>query len=221
MKLKDGLYFYPWLSLRENNCNSYLLTGEVMTLIDVGHLRHLPRLIGEMERDGLSLDNLTLIISTHLHPDHHEGVEFFRGDAILVAFHQEEERHLREYGYQLYQAMGLDIPTRRPNFYLREGELLLGKESWQVIHTPGHSPGSVSLYWPRGKVLITGDVLFQQGVGRTDFYEGDSELLAESIKRLSSLDVEYLLPGHGRIIQGKEAVRQNFAWIERNILPFL
>ncbi len=85
----------------------------------------------------------------------------------------------------------------------------------QVIHTPGHSPGSVSLYWHEKKALFTGDVVFKQGVGRTDLPGGNGEILKESIKRLSHLDVEEMLPGHGEIVSGGELVKTNFQEIER------
>ena len=115
-----------------------------------------------------------------------------------------------------------------PDFYLREGELNLGKESkltLQILHTPGHSPGSISLYWPDNRVLITGDVLFYGGVGRTDLPGGDGKLLKRSIERLSELDIEYVLPGHstqfGAILKGISNVKQNFASIRLNYFPLL
>ncbi|RLB06877.1 MAG: MBL fold metallo-hydrolase [Deltaproteobacteria bacterium] len=221
MKLLERLFCYPWTSLTENNCNTYLIDGNVPTLVDVGHLRYLTGLLQSMERDGISPAKITLIISTHLHPDHHEGAAAFSQRDVLFAFHKEEERHLKAFGYQLYQAMGLPIPTIRPHFYLKEGVLRLAEEEFDIYHTPGHSPGSISLYWKQQKVLFTGDVLFLEGVGRTDFYEGNSTLLKESIKRLSQLDVEYLLPGHGRIIEGRDAVKENFRWIQEKIFPLL
>ena len=84
-----------------------------------------------------------------------------------------------------------------------------------VIHTPGHSPGSASLYWPLQKALFTGDLIFREGVGRTDLPGGDGSLLKESIKRLAELDVEWLLPGHGNFISGAKAVRKNFDQVEQ------
>ena len=80
----------------------------------------------------------------------------------------------------------------------------------KVFHTPGHSPGSVSLYWPDKKVLFTGDLIFKDGVGRTDLPGGDSSLLKESIKRLKGLEIEWLLPGHGDMVSGAKEVRANF-----------
>jgi hydroxyacylglutathione hydrolase len=87
-----------------------------------------------------------------------------------------------------------------------------------VLLTPGHSPGSVSIYWPRLKVLIAGDVVFSQGVGRTDLPGGDAKLLKASIDRLSKLPVDLLIPGHGTAIQGTERVRRNFEFIKRALL---
>jgi len=58
-------------------------------------------------------------------------------------------------------------------------------------------------------------VIFEQGVGRTDLPGGSGEMLKNSIKRLSSLDVELLLPGHGDIIRGREQVAENFSLIEQ------
>ncbi len=218
MKLLDGIYAYPWLNPYHNNANSYLLAGEVPTLIDPGHLRFVPDLMHHIERDGISPRDLVLLISTHLHPDHHEGVEAF--DRVFVAFHRGEEEVLQEYAALLYQGAGFRLPSKGPHFYLREGELFLGSERWQVLHTPGHSPGSICLYCPDKRVLITGDVLFSRGVGRTDLM-GDPQALASSIRRLKELDVEYLLPGHGEILAGKEAVRRNFLWVEQMVLPYL
>ena len=90
----------------------------------------------------------------------------------------------------------------------------LGDISLQVIHTPGHSPGSVTLYWPAQKALFTGDLVFKEGVGRTDLPGGDGSQLKESIKGLMNLDVEYLLAGHGDIIAGAEKVEKNFEDVE-------
>jgi glyoxylase-like metal-dependent hydrolase (beta-lactamase superfamily II) len=115
-----------------------------------------------------------------------------------------------------------------PDFYLEEGELNLGKENklaLKILHTPGHSPGSISIYWQDNKVLISGDVIFYGSVGRTDIPGGDGKLLKQSIEKLSQLDIEYLLPGHstefGDIITGKDKVEQNFAFIRLNYFPLL
>jgi len=63
-------------------------------------------------------------------------------------------------------------------------------------------------------VLFTGDVVFNGGIGRTDLPGGNGEALKESIRRLSTLDAEYVLSGHGDLVTGKDAVKANFQEIE-------
>ncbi|MDT8274293.1 MAG: MBL fold metallo-hydrolase, partial [Desulfomonilia bacterium] len=102
----------------------------------------------------------------------------------------------------------------QPDFFLKPGDLTVGELQFQVIDSPGHSPGSICLYWEKNKALFTGDVIFEQGIGRTDLPGGSSSLLKESILNLKALPVEYLLPGHGGYITGQEAVRENFTVVE-------
>ena len=97
----------------------------------------------------------------------------------------------------------------------------MGKETFHIYQTPGHSPGSLSIYWPERKVLFTGDLVFYGGIGRTDFQGGNSKLIKESIERMSSLDTELLLPGHGELVMGKERVLQNFEYIRQNFYAYL
>ena len=90
-----------------------------------------------------------------------------------------------------------------------------------VLHTPGHSPGSICLYQPDKKVLFTGDVVFNQGIGRTDLPGGSGPELKESIKRISHLDVSLLLTGHGDVVPGRDAVAENFKMIEESWFSYL
>ena len=77
MKLEKDLYAYLWQNAYENNCNTYLIHGEVTILIDPGHSRHIPDLLRQMEEDGISQEKIDLILLTHSHPDHVEGLEAF------------------------------------------------------------------------------------------------------------------------------------------------
>jgi len=109
----------------------------------------------------------------------------------------------------------------KPDFFLKEGDLTLDGLELSIFHTPGHSPGSATLYWPAQKALFTGDLIFKEGFGRTDLPGGDSATLKESIKRMADLDVEWLLSGHGDIIAGAEAVRKNFRDIEQFYFAYI
>ena len=221
MELGRDLYAYLWQSAYENNCNTYLIRGEVTVLIDPGHSRHISHLFRQMEQDGISREGIDLIIVTHSHPDHFEGLEAFQERPIKIAMHQEEARYLKENGKLLFEMMGKPLREFRVDFYLKEGKLDLGKSTFDIYQTPGHSPGSLSIYWPERKVLFTGDLVFNGGIGRTDFPGGDSKAIKDSIERMSRLDTELLLPGHGEMVAGKERVLQNFELIRQSFFAYL
>jgi glyoxylase-like metal-dependent hydrolase (beta-lactamase superfamily II) len=221
MQLEEGLYTYLWKDPYENNCNTYVIRRDLTILIDPGHSRHLGTVFSQMEGDGISPEGIDLLIITHAHPDHFEGVDSFLGKPVRIAMAKDEERYLMGSGKLLFEEMSQGLPKFRVDFYLREGALHVGRELFEIIKTPGHSPGSLCLYWPRRKVLFTGDVIFYGGIGRTDFPEGDPESLKRSIERLSQLETEILLPGHGEILSGRDRVVQNFEFIRQNFYPYL
>ena len=91
-------------------------------------------------------------------------------------------------------------PSPEPDLLVEDGDVLsLGQLSFQVMHTPGHSPGSITLYCAEEKVLFVGDVLFRQGVGRPDLPGGDWATLMDTIRtRLYTLPEDTVVyPGHG------------------------
>lgn len=222
MKLLKDLYAYLWQDPYENNCNTYvILSGKKRVLIDPGHRRFLESLFARMKEDRISADAVDGLVVTHAHPDHLEGAEALQGQRVKVAMHKREADYLRGPGKYLYDMMGQEVPRVRFDFYLKEGELRVDGESFAILETPGHSPGSLSIYWPKRKALFTGDVIFSGGIGRTDFPEGDAGLLARSIERLSRLDTEILLPGHGEILMGKEEVLENFEVIRQRFFGYL
>jgi glyoxylase-like metal-dependent hydrolase (beta-lactamase superfamily II) len=221
MKLEKDLYAYLWQDPYDNNCNTYVIDGEMTILIDPGHTRHLDKIFSQMEKDGLSPEKIDLLLITHSHPDHMEGAEAFGAKPVKIAMGREEERYLLESGKMLFDMMGMPLPKVRIDFYLKEGELRLKDRVFQIFESPGHSPGSLTIYWPARKTLFTGDVVFYGGIGRTDFLEGNSKLLMQSIERLSRLDTELLLAGHGEMIRGKDLVLQNYEFIRQNYYPYL
>jgi glyoxylase-like metal-dependent hydrolase (beta-lactamase superfamily II) len=214
MKIANNVHAFIWQSMTANNCNAYFIDGPIRVLIDPGHralFEHVERGLRDLE---LKTDDIDLIICTHAHPDHLEAVQIFKQRSALFTLHETEWHWATTVGKQMSAALGLDIEALSPDFFLKEGELSLDGLEMQVFLTPGHSPGSVCLYWPMQKALFSGDLVFKEGLGRTDLPGGDGAKIKESIKRMSQLDVELLLAGHGEIVSGAQEVRSNFEQIE-------
>ncbi len=209
MKLLEDLYVYPWLSPQENNANAVFIGGEVPTLIDPGHAHLFSHVVQGAALDGVALESSKLIICTHAHPDHIEALGRFDA-GVVSAISRREYEYLQHEGKDLFMMTGSQLPKTAFSLLLTEGTLTLGTKRLQVLYTPGHSPGSICLYWQDKKVLFSGDTLFYMGVGRTDLPGGDGRRLAESIARLSKLDIEYLVPGHGEIVRGTKTIEKNF-----------
>ena len=220
----DNLYCYIWQGMG-NNCNTYLIAGEVPTLIDPGHVINefrepcLEQLLSSMREDGFEAEDITLVINTHVHPDHSQANRsIIAASGAKLAFHKEGQELMR----RMQERTVAGPEGFQADFYLDEGDLTLGKDAkikLQVFHTPGHSPDSLCIYWPEEKALITGDLIFALSVGRTDIGGGSFPLLTQSIERMAELDIEYLLPGHMGILQGKVRVERNFLYIRSIFLP--
>jgi glyoxylase-like metal-dependent hydrolase (beta-lactamase superfamily II) len=214
MQLAEDLYFYPWTQTQINNCNSVLIAGAAPTLVDPGHSQLYGHVENGMAADGFR-ETPPLVVLTHCHPDHLEAAVQLQRSGAKLAMHADEIAYMNGEGRALATALGMNFPEITFDVILGEGGLTLGDETLEVIHTPGHSPGHVCLYWPKHKALIAGDLVFAQGVGRVDFTGGSGEQLKESIKKVAAYDIELLLPGHGPILRGKEQVARNFQVIEQ------
>ncbi|MBT8490663.1 MAG: MBL fold metallo-hydrolase [Deltaproteobacteria bacterium] len=213
MNIVDNLHAFVWREMMVNNCNSYFINGTKKILIDPGHERHVDHVRKGLKKLDVSLENIDVVIATHGHPDHVEAVRIFEKPTLITM--SEIEYHFNEERYGNY----LQIPN--VDFFLQEGDLKIGDYQFQILLTPGHSPGSISIYWPEKKVLFAGDVVFKNGIGRTDLPGGKGGILRDSIERLAKLDVEYLLTGHGEIVTGKEAVMANFDAVEKTWFSYL
>lgn len=213
MKISEAIHAFVWNDPTSNNANTYLINGSKRILVDPGHYHLFGNIKDHLSGLSIPLQDLDLIFLTHGHPDHVEAIRAFSNSRALVALHETELDFLKKLAPHYGTAMG--IADFEPQILLREGALQVGDMKFQIIHAPGHSPGSICLYWPQEKALFTGDVIFNQGIGRTDLPGGDGETLKESIRRLSKLDVEHLLSGHGEIVSGAARVKRNFSEVER------
>jgi hydroxyacylglutathione hydrolase len=182
--------------------NTYILsdeTGECL-IIDPGcyDASEQKKLEGYIEEKGLKPIKLIL---THSHIDHILGCAFvFRRYGLKPIMHQNDLPGL-EMAPQYGQMYGIRMePSPEPLSFLKEGDVVnFGNSKLDVLFTPGHSPGSVTLYSKSDRFLISGDVLFYGSIGRTDLPGGDHDALISSIKNnLLVLDDETIVySGHG------------------------
>lgn len=197
-----------------NNCNTYLIDGPTRVLIDPGHIDWFDHVVEGLEALKISLGDIGLIICTHGHPDHIEAVQLFKQTPALIALHMEEWEFIKSMDDYVKAAIGVSPDVVTPDLLLKEGGMSIHHFDIEVLHTPGHSPGSICLYWPNQKLLFTGDLVFKQGIGRTDLPGGNGSLIGESIKRLEALEVEWLLPGHGDIIEGAGEIKRSLGQLK-------
>ena len=208
VKISEDLYAFLWLDHRSNNANTYFINGTKKILVDPGHYHHFGHVTDNLSSFSLDVEEIDLVIITHGHPDHLEAVRAFSDSSTLIALHPAETAFMRA------SAGHMGSADFQPQVLLKEGELKIGDLTFQVIHSPGHSPGSISLYWPAKEALFSGDVIFSQGLGRTDLPGGNGQALKESIRTLSRLTVGHLLPGHGEVVSGRDRVKANFENVE-------
>lgn len=142
------------------------------------------------------------LINTHMHLDHiFSNIHIKEKYGLDIKAHREDDFLGRSLEDQISR---FHLPIRAKNhgldIELHDGErIYIGKEPVEIICVPGHSPGSIALYCPESKFVITGDALFKGSIGRTDLPKGDFATLISSIQdRLMSLpDDTAILPGHG------------------------
>jgi len=222
MKVTENLYAYVWQG-DDNNCNSYIYAntmGNRHILIDPGHIitpylreAGFDTLSRAIANDGLKVEDIGLVFITHAHPDHIEAARKFKEKSgARVAVHSEDAP-----AFKLFKGGQVDVELAAGTLQIDQ----LVTQELSVIHTPGHSPGEVSLYWPAKKALAVGDVIFFRNTGRVDLPGGDPGLLKDSIAKMSKLDVEYLLCGHPYghpgVIVGKAEVKANFEFLLSNV----
>jgi hydroxyacylglutathione hydrolase len=181
--------------------NCYLISNEQSCLvIDPGEEGD--KLISIISKAKLKPQAILL---THAHFDHIGAVDKIRDHYhIPVYIHKKEAKWLIDpvlNGSQ-YFMIGESITTKQADYYFeQEGKQTIGDFQFEVFETPGHSPGSVSLYFEELQLVASGDALFKSSIGRTDLPGGNEQQLLQSIhKKLLTLPEETLvLSGHGPV----------------------
>jgi len=175
--------------------NAFYIAAERPCLVDVG-LEAAPAL------HGLNDVELEFLVCTHCHHDHVGGVaELLKAQSPKVLMHRMDAARLGSVAGTGSDMFSLPAPEFRVDGSLEEGQTLdLGDVRLRVLHTPGHTPGSVSLFDDESGALFSGDTVFPGGgIGRVDLPGGSAADIKRSIGRLVVLPTESLYAGHGPV----------------------
>ncbi len=197
--------------------NIYLIIDDIIALIDAGTGINFEIVKRNLNEFSIKPSDIKLIINTHCHYDHAGGNrDFVQAGSCEVAIHESEAELLRKGDQIITLAGGLGRrlePIEITRELNEDSQIKLGELTLEVLHTPGHTRGSISLYEPERKILFSGDTLFCNGVGRTDLPTGDGRALANSLRKLEKLELEQLYPGHGLFAE-KDARRHVLGALE-------
>jgi hydroxyacylglutathione hydrolase len=218
----EGVYFIPGQDEFIPDSHAYVIgksSSQDLSVVDAGLMRKGAYKIRTIESLGIQLGDIKRIIMTHTHLDHIGCLVEIREripDAELWV-HASEAEPLEKgdertvYGMEMFRSMCQMQYDLKPGDFtfnvdkkLNGNEMLeIGGMTWEVLHIPGHSAGSIALYNRPSKTLIPGDVVYADyAIGRFDLYGADGTELKDSLMRLAELEVEILLPGHNRVVKG-------------------
>jgi glyoxylase-like metal-dependent hydrolase (beta-lactamase superfamily II) len=190
---------------------AHLVLEDDLTLIDCGYAGSARRLTRAITALGRSPDDLRRIIVTHGHPDHAGSAAELAARGATVLIHPADAARLaitwtdlarRPSRGHLFAAMTPEPPAVQ---HIEDGDVLPLLGGLRVVHTPGHTPGSVCLYGARDRILFVGDNL-QRRFGRLSFasslYSDDYPQACRSMARLVDLDIDTIVFGHYAPIAG-------------------
>jgi cyclase len=215
-KVTDNVYTDTTL----RGCNpSFVVTSDGVVVIDTPQL---PTRAVAMRKEVEKFGPIRYLINTEHHVDHIFGNYYFKGDFPVIA-HEGIDQNFMTVGPDLdpFEYAKEAIPTDDPDgaeifpdrdvyeqdmnrpeiVFTGDVELRVGDTVFQLLHTPGHTPGQTAVYVPDKKVVFTGDTIFSEC--QTWLMTSDVDGWLAALERIRTLDIDYIAPGHGPV-QGKD-----------------
>jgi len=188
--LQEVLKNVFFIKLAKPGCNVYLIKDKNI-LIDTSNPLNKKELVESLVELDVDYEDLT-VINTHCHIDHIGNNGLFKE----VVMHKLDAEAYESHSLEAYYFTPPEFKIKKK---LKDGEVIKGLI---IIHTPGHTKGSICLLDDKNKVLFSGDTIFANGIiGRFDLPGGSKEELFKSLKKLAELKLNKfrLLPGHGKL----------------------
>jgi len=188
LKTRSELLNTVGLIVGEGLCsNIYIIGREQAVIVDTGVGNYANPVWPQLEQLSIGPENVSGVVLTHAHHDHASGVFIILEKTNpKVYVHKLDTRYIASY-------LG-------PNLVKVEDGDIIPTELWplEVLWTPGHTEGGICLYARDQRILFSGDTVFPDGYyGRHDGESGSFEAIVRSLKRLTELEVDVMLPGHG------------------------
>jgi glyoxylase-like metal-dependent hydrolase (beta-lactamase superfamily II) len=233
MKLFKNIYLVGGGSFgysHPNDCNVYLIDGGTeLALVDTGGSGGTSAIIENMRRFDLNPELTKMAINTHCHYDHIGGNKRIKElTGCKIAVHDAEAEFVEKLDPRLTLInmalkRGLKFDSTKVDLKLEDGALLrIGRHQIEIVHTPGHTPGCISILMETDgkRILFAGDIVSSQG--RLGFINGPGFDLGDwktSLKKLLELNIDVLLPGHGTFVLsgGSDHIK---AYSEKMNLPW-
>jgi hydroxyacylglutathione hydrolase len=195
------------LKTNQPSCNSYLILGEKLKiLIDSGIKEHFKILKIDIEQIGINMDQLSMVINTHEHVDHFGANHYLQNKVPILTHHYAATKIVSaDDELLLCRAHGEDPRGHLVNIWLENLNVVdMGDFFLKILHTPGHTSGSLCIYEPQLRFLISGDTVFARGTISNISSSGSYGEYINSLAKLYTMKIDLLLPGHGTISSNVE-----------------
>ena len=189
--------------------NTYVLTDKnLVIVIDPGFYS------GDLKKYLMELGRVDVILLTHGHFDHIGGIDDLKEDYpnCLVYIHEFDYDFLTNPILNCSELLSTYLVINKEVFKIGEGMLNIDNKNIQVIHTPGHTRGSVLFYFKEDNILFTGDTIIGESIGATHFPTGNMKELENSIKKFIDLKCNnktLIYSGHGEVMTYEKLIHNN------------